>query len=132
MEKNQRPVKFNRWNKLWESWHTWLKENQISAIQACLQFALSYSQIDRVVVGVDSLKQLEQLLKLSKKDIGVIKRLYILPLKFWQMKSYNDFRLNCQFYPSCSNHCAISIYKEGIIIGSIKGMDRYFRCNNSI
>jgi len=67
---------------------------------------------------------------LTKKDIGIVKRLYILPLKFWQMKSYNDYNLNCQFYPSCSNYCATSIYKEGFIIGSIKGMDRYFRCND--
>ena len=68
---------------------------------------------------------------LTKKDIDVVKRLYILPLKFWQMKSYNDYNLNCQFYPSCSNFCAKSIYKEGIILGSIKGMDRYFKCNDA-
>jgi predicted aldo/keto reductase-like oxidoreductase len=63
MEKNQRPVKFNRWNKLWESWHTWLKENQISAIQACLNFVLSCSQIDRIVLGVESLAQLKEIIE---------------------------------------------------------------------
>lgn len=63
MEKNQRPVKFNRWNKLWESWHTWLKENQISAIQACLNFVLSYTQIDRIVLGVESLAQLIEIIE---------------------------------------------------------------------
>tara|TARA_B100001964_G_C13739699_1_gene382524 strand:- start:19 stop:492 length:474 start_codon:yes stop_codon:yes gene_type:complete len=47
------------------------------------------------------------------------------------MKSYNDPGLNCQFYPSCSNFCAISIYKEGSIIGISKGLDRFIRCNNS-
>jgi aryl-alcohol dehydrogenase-like predicted oxidoreductase len=63
MEKNQRPVKFNRWNKLWESWHTWLKENQISAIQACLNFVLSCSQIDRIVMGVENLAQLKEIIE---------------------------------------------------------------------
>ena len=66
---------------------------------------------------------------LTKSDIGLLKRIYILPIKFWQMKSYNNSELNCQFYPSCSNYCAVSIYENGIVRGSIIGMDRYFRCN---
>jgi len=68
---------------------------------------------------------------LTKSDIGLLKRVYLLPLKFWQMKSYNNSELNCQFYPSCSNYCAINIYRNGIVRGSIIGMDRYFRCNQS-
>ena len=68
---------------------------------------------------------------LIKDDINIFQRFTILPLKFWQMKSYNDFKYNCQFYPSCSNYCALSIYNDGFLIGSIKGMDRYFRCNKS-
>ena len=68
---------------------------------------------------------------LIKKDINIMQRLTILPLKLWQMKSYNDFKYNCQFYPSCSNFCALSVYNDGFLIGPIKGMDRYFRCNDS-
>ena len=70
---------------------------------------------------------------LAKNDINYLDRLYILPLKFWQVKSYNDPLLNCQFFPSCSNYCAENIYRYGFFKGSIKGFDRFFRCNeNSI
>ena len=63
MQYNQRPKKFSRWNKLWNDWHTWLEENQVSALQACLNFPLDFSQINRVVVGLDSLAQLEEIVE---------------------------------------------------------------------
>jgi aryl-alcohol dehydrogenase-like predicted oxidoreductase len=42
-------------------WHEWLGENKISALQASLSFPLSFPQVDRVVVGVDSQSQLQQI-----------------------------------------------------------------------
>ncbi len=63
MKLNQRPEKFSRWNDLWSEWDTWLEDNHISALKACLNFALSYKQINRIVVGVDSLSHLEGILE---------------------------------------------------------------------
>ena len=45
MELNQRPEKFSRWNDLWSEWDTWLEDNHISALKACLNFALSYKLV---------------------------------------------------------------------------------------
>jgi len=56
------PSKFAPWNGLWERWHTWLFEHNISALQACLAFPLAYPAIDRVVVGADSVQQLQQII----------------------------------------------------------------------
>lgn len=56
------PTKFLPWNGILKKWHDWLNENNISALQASLAFALSFTQIDRVVVGVDSQSQLLQVL----------------------------------------------------------------------
>jgi aryl-alcohol dehydrogenase-like predicted oxidoreductase len=56
------PSKFAPWNGVWERWHTWLFEHDISALQACLAFPLAYSEIDRVVVGAESVQQLQQII----------------------------------------------------------------------
>jgi len=57
------PQKFSPWNDLWDRWHTWLADHRdMSAVQACLAYPLSFKQIDRVVVGVDTAAQLEQLM----------------------------------------------------------------------
>ena len=61
------PSWFARWDGLWDSWHKWLSVNQVSAVQACLAFPLAFEGIDRVVVGADSAKQLEQILGAASK-----------------------------------------------------------------
>ena len=55
------PHKFARWTPLWEAWHSWLRKTGISPQAACLNFARSFAEIDRVIVGVDSLSQLQDL-----------------------------------------------------------------------
>lgn len=58
--------KFSPWKHLWKKWHDWLDENNIYALQASLAFSLSFSEIDRVVVGADSLSQLQQIFDVIK------------------------------------------------------------------
>jgi aryl-alcohol dehydrogenase-like predicted oxidoreductase len=57
-----RPAKFRAWQPLWNAWRRWLTEQGVSALEACLAFVLSHTEIDRVIVGVDSLAQLRQIL----------------------------------------------------------------------
>lgn len=56
------PAKFAPWIELWSKWHEWLSIHQMSAVQASLAFPLSFPEIDRVVVGADSVSQLEQII----------------------------------------------------------------------
>jgi len=56
------PAKFSPWCSLWDCWHRWLSDNAILAVEACLAFPLTYPEIDRVIVGADNLKQLEQII----------------------------------------------------------------------
>lgn len=56
------PPKFARWAELWSRWHEWLSRHNISPVQACLAFPLLFPEIDRVVVGADSVGQLEQII----------------------------------------------------------------------
>jgi hypothetical protein len=56
------PSKFSPWKYLWKQWHDWLSENNVSALQGALTFALSFPEIDRVVVGADSHHQLMEII----------------------------------------------------------------------
>lgn len=63
-----RPKKFNRWASLWSLWDEWLEESELTPLQACLRYALSIPEIEKVVVGVDSSKQLKEILQAAKGD----------------------------------------------------------------
>jgi aryl-alcohol dehydrogenase-like predicted oxidoreductase len=56
------PEKFASWSNLWSKWHSWLAHDTASAVQACLAYPLSFPEVDRVVVGADSISQLEQII----------------------------------------------------------------------
>lgn len=61
MPRNKIPMNFQSWSALWDQWHGWLEDNAVSSIEACLAFVLSESNIDQIVVGVDSKEQLQQI-----------------------------------------------------------------------
>ena len=65
------PYMFSPWNELWEKWYRWLSENEVSAVQSCLAFSLSFPEIDRVVIGADSQRQLAQVVNEANKSLDV-------------------------------------------------------------
>lgn len=62
MSRDSIPKKFSPWADLWVKWHAWLSHHAVSAVHACLAFPLSFPEIDRVVVGADSVSQLKQII----------------------------------------------------------------------
>jgi aryl-alcohol dehydrogenase-like predicted oxidoreductase len=62
MNPSTRPIYFDRWYLLWTEWQQWLFTTGLNPLQACLNFVLSNPEIDRVVVGVNSLSQLQEIL----------------------------------------------------------------------
>jgi len=62
LSQTARPEKFMPWSNLWERWHNWLLHNNVSALEACLAFPLSFPEVDRVVVGADSTQQLDEIM----------------------------------------------------------------------
>jgi aryl-alcohol dehydrogenase-like predicted oxidoreductase len=62
VEAGKLPDKFSRWAPLWEKWTEWLRESKQSALQACLGFLQPLPEIHRVLVGVDSEQQLQEIL----------------------------------------------------------------------
>lgn len=62
MKRKDIPQKFERWSKLWDQWHHKLKETGCTAYEVALSYPRSLSEVDQVVVGVDSAKQLQMLI----------------------------------------------------------------------
>jgi aryl-alcohol dehydrogenase-like predicted oxidoreductase len=69
MSNHQRPIQFNRWRSVWDTWHKWLIECGLSPLEACLRHVLKQSQVDGVVVGVTTLEQLQSILQISADDL---------------------------------------------------------------
>ena len=71
MSAASRPEKFNHWSSLWSNWEQWLSETGLTPLQACLRYVLSISEIEKVVVGVDSLLQLKEILSALEGDCSI-------------------------------------------------------------
>ena len=68
MDPLKMPEKFDRWKLLWDRWYAWLDEQNVTALEACLGFTISNLKVDRVLVGIDSLVQLEEIIEASQKQ----------------------------------------------------------------
>lgn len=62
MPRKDLPRKFLPWENLWDKWHQWINDSGISPLTACLFYPLSFPEIDRVIVGVNSELQLKELI----------------------------------------------------------------------
>ena len=62
MENSSRPRKFDRWDSLWKAWSEWLNDHQISPLEASIRYAMSFSEISKVLVGIDSVNQLIEIM----------------------------------------------------------------------
>ena len=62
MDKDSRPIKFNRWSYSFDLLEKWLKGNNTTALQACLSLPLNDDRINRIVIGIDNTQQLKSIL----------------------------------------------------------------------
>ena len=63
------PEKFHKWSYIWDIWHRWLDCNNAPAVKACIGFVQRFPQIDRVVVGVDNVRQLTEILGAERSQL---------------------------------------------------------------
>lgn len=62
MRNCDRPNEFNRWASIWSEYDNWLMQISMTPLQACVRYVLSFPEISKVIVGVDSLDQLMAIL----------------------------------------------------------------------
>lgn len=67
MPAHTRPARFARWQPLWDAWSGWLAAQDLTPLEACVGFVMSQQDIDRVIVGVDSLRQWREILAISER-----------------------------------------------------------------
>jgi len=86
------PLKFAKWSVLWDNWHHWLAEHiEITAVEACLAYPLSFSEIDRVIVGAESVYQLDEIIKaVNLEKINILpdiycKDKYLINPSYWHL-----------------------------------------------
>lgn len=72
MPASQRPAKFNRWENVWRTWDGWLESEALTPVQACLRYLTNLSKIDRVVVGVDTAAQLNQIIEAADGKLATL------------------------------------------------------------
>ena len=70
MQLDTRPEKFSIWKEFWGQWHQWLEKTGQTALEGSLQYALSFKEIDRVIVGVENERQL---MEIANASVGNIK-----------------------------------------------------------
>jgi len=72
MPKTEIPTKFLKWDSIFKKWHQWLESHDVTAVQDCLEFPLCFPEIDRIVIGADSLSQFEQIISAANSPLNVI------------------------------------------------------------
>lgn len=70
--RSSRPKQFDRWAPLWSRWDRWLDQSGITPLQACLGYVLSFEEINKVVLGVDSVRQLKEILQATAEPALVV------------------------------------------------------------
>ncbi|MFH2135415.1 MAG: aldo/keto reductase [Pseudomonadota bacterium] len=64
------PGKFVQWSPQFDTWYRWLSTNAAAATQACLAYPLSFPEVDRVVIGADSVVQLQQTIEAATQELS--------------------------------------------------------------
>jgi hypothetical protein len=72
MEAASRPTNFDEWSHLWSSWENWLDNSNLSKLEGALQFVLSNPKITKIVVGVDSTVQLEEIIRATESGVTAV------------------------------------------------------------
>jgi len=72
MSRLELPKNFLFKNDLWTRWYQWLKKhNDIAPIRACLGFISSLKDVDRIIVGVNNVKQFKEVLKVINNPLDI-------------------------------------------------------------
>lgn len=59
---------FNKWNKVFKNFQKYLNKNNLSALEACINFVAKNKNIDKIVIGVDTLSQLKKIANIKTNN----------------------------------------------------------------
>jgi aryl-alcohol dehydrogenase-like predicted oxidoreductase len=53
---------------LWDFWNQWLEKQNLTPLQACIQFALAQPYVDKIVLGVDTTEQFHAMVQAAEGE----------------------------------------------------------------
>ena len=59
--------KFTKWNYIFKRYKDWLNKKNISGLTACVKYALSQKNIDKIVIGIDSKNHLKMISEIKNR-----------------------------------------------------------------
>jgi len=59
----------------------------------------------------------------------MVKKVFIILIKFYQIFISPLLGERCRFYPSCSEYTSQALKKYGLLLGSWKGVKRILKCH---
>lgn len=68
MSPEKLPLKFSVFHSIWDEWSRWLEYTGLSPLQACLGYVLNISAVDKVLVGLDSVAQLNEIISVCQSQ----------------------------------------------------------------
>ena len=68
MNKNNRPKYFKKWSNLFDNIDNYLIENNLSSLEHCLNAVIHNKSIERLIVGVENLKQIKSIVAVLKNN----------------------------------------------------------------
>ena len=66
MEKKDLNPYFYNWSSLFEEWEDWIESNHLTKLNACLKYVFGFKEIDKYVIGIDSLDHLQEIINTLK------------------------------------------------------------------
>jgi aryl-alcohol dehydrogenase-like predicted oxidoreductase len=71
LKRDSLPITFVDSKSLFDEWHFWLRQNNLDAVEACLKFVTQYKDIDKIVLGVQDIQQLEKIVSIISNNTHV-------------------------------------------------------------
>jgi len=68
MKQEDLPNQFMKWSSHFRKWYSWLDDQKISPLDACLNYVMSIKDIDKVVIGIDNAMQLKQICMIKNEN----------------------------------------------------------------
>ena len=59
--------RFSHSKQLFDEWYSWLDREDIDPVEACLKFVLQFKEIDKIVIGVQDVGQLQNIISIADK-----------------------------------------------------------------
>tara|TARA_Y100001970_G_scaffold143080_1_gene175854 strand:+ start:176 stop:1051 length:876 start_codon:yes stop_codon:yes gene_type:complete len=69
-KKNNRDLYFNRFESFWKEWDHFILSKKIKPIDICLNFILNQKNVNRILIGVNSINELKYILKFNKNILS--------------------------------------------------------------